>query len=247
MKQLILRQLKPYLTAFLALGALTALFTLLVLFALPASAFRLLLLFLALLTGGALILAPFIIALVLFVQLLYRPYGNYELTLPLTPQSQLFLRFGFALVFVLLGAAVFLPCALALLPLIDLMPVLGVSAEDILSVVYAYLSFEPILIFEAVLLLLLMLSFELAFLYFLCASGQHFPMLRGAMPFLVYLFCTVVVFPLLTDYLLLPVFFYIGAWSMPFAGLAAVLFFGLVDAALLYFVYMTLSRRIDVK
>ena len=146
-----------------------------------------------------------------------------------------------ASVFLLLPAVDLIPLFL-LLPAVDLIPLFGVSAQDILSAVYAFLSSEPVLYLELVLLLFSWAAFELLFLMALPAIGCTFPQgARVAVPVLAFLACTFFVFPYLTDNVLLPVLSLIASWSIPFAAL--LLFLAYAVCALLCFVLIDGSLR----
>ena len=137
----------------------------------------------------------------------------------------------------MLLASVFL-----LLPAVDFIPLFGVSAQDIFSAVYAFLSSEPVLDLELVLLLFAWAAFELLFLMALPAIGCTFPQgARVAVPVLAFLACTFFVFPYLTDNVLLPVLSLIASWSIPFAAL--LLFLAYAVCALLCFVLIDGSLR----
>lgn len=249
MKVLFLRDAKPYLLLFAVALPIAALCTLLALFAVPSSLFpvQLLLAALALLAGAALVLGALIIGVVRFWGLLAKPHRIYEFTLPVSCRVQLALRFLLCYLSFVLGAVVLIVCTCSLVQLVDLISLVGASWEDILSAVYGFLSSEPVLVLEVVVLLLLSGAFEAAFLFAVCAAGQYVPASRGVVAVLLYCLFTFVIFPPLSNYLLLPLFFYIGAWSLPFAGLLAILFYCIVDGLLLYFVYVTLSRRLNVR
>ena len=144
--------------------------------------------------------------------------------------------------FLLLGVGVLLASVFSLLPAVDLIPLFGVSAQDILSAVYAFLSSEPVLYLELVLLLFSWAAFELLFLMALPAIGCTFPQgARVAVPVLAFLACTFFVFPFLTDNVLLPVLSLIASWSIVFAAL--LLFLAYAVCALLCFVLIDGSLR----
>ena len=249
MKVLFLRDARPYFLLFAVCAPIAAVCTLLAFFVVPETllALQILLGALALLAGAALVIGPPLIAVFRFWGIFSQPYRIYELTLPVSCRVQLALRFLLAFGFLVAGAVIFLACTLALVQLVDLVSLVGASAEDIFSAVYGFLSSEPILVPEVVLLLLLMAVFDLAFLFAICAMGQYMPASRGVTAVLLYFLMTIVVFPALSNYLLLPVFLLIGAWSLPFAGLVGILFYALLDWLLLWFVYMTLSRRMNLR
>ena len=144
--------------------------------------------------------------------------------------------------FLLLGGGVLLASVFLLLPAVDLIPLFGVSAQDIFSAVYAFLSSEPVLYLELVLILLAWAAFELLFLIALPAIGYTLPQgARIAVPVLAFLACTFFIFPFLTDNVLLPVLSLIASWSIPFA--AFLLFLAYAVCALLCFVLIDGSLR----
>lgn len=144
--------------------------------------------------------------------------------------------------FLLLGEGVLLASVFLLLPAVDLIPLFGVSAQDILSAVYAFLSSEPILYLELALILFAWAAFELLFLMALPALGHTLPQgARIAVPVLAFLACTFFIFPFLTDNVLLPVLSLIASWSIPFA--AFLLFLAYAVCALLCFVLIDGSLR----
>ena len=144
--------------------------------------------------------------------------------------------------FLLLGGGILIASVFLLLPAVDLIPLFGVSAQDILSAVYAFLSSEPILYLELALILFAWAAFELLFLMALPAIGCTFPQgARVAVPVLAFLACTFFVFPYLTDNVLLPVLSLIASWSIPFAAL--LLFLAYAVCALLCFVLIDGSLR----
>ena len=227
---------------------------------------------LAWLGGAAALLSPLIIALVRFSRLLYapaapkapnaaaepapapaaapdpkspKPAPDPKPTNPARPvisRRQVAAHFLTGYCFLLLGEGVLLASVFLLLPAVDLIPLFGVSAQDILSAVYAFLSSEPVLYLELVLLLLAWAAFELLFLMALPAIGCTFPQgARVAVPVLAFLACTFFVFPYLTDNVLLPVLSLIASWSIPFAAL--LLFLAYAVCALLCFVLIDGSLR----
>lgn len=161
---------------------------------------------------------------------------------PAVSRRQVATHFLTGYCFLLLGVGVLLASVFLLLPAVDLIPLFGVSAQDILSAVYAFLSSEPVLYLELVLLLLAWVAFELLFLMALPAIGCTFPQgARVAVPVLAFLACTFFVFPYLTDNVLLPVLSLIASWSIPFAAL--LLFLAYAVCALLCFVLIDGSLR----
>ena len=161
---------------------------------------------------------------------------------PVISRRQVAAHFLTGYCFLLLGGGVLLASVFLLLPAVDLIPLFGVSAQDILSAVYAFLSSEPVLYLELVLLLLAWAAFELLFLMALPAIGCTFPQgARVAVPILAFLACTFFVFPYLTDNVLLPVLSLIASWSIPFA--AFLLFLAFAVCALLCFVLIDGSLR----
>ena len=161
---------------------------------------------------------------------------------PAVSRRQVATHFLTGYCFLLLGVGVLLASVFLLLPAVDLIPLFGVSAQDILSAVYAFLSSEPVLYLELVLLLLAWAAFELLFLMALPAIGCTFPQgARIAVPVLAFLACTFFVFPYLTDNVLLPVLSLIASWSIPFA--AFLLFLAYAVCALLCFVLIDGSLR----
>ena len=144
--------------------------------------------------------------------------------------------------FLLLGEGVLLASVFLLLPAVDLIPLFGVSAQDILSAVYAFLSSEPVLYLELFLLLFAWAAFELLFLMALPAIGCTFPQgARVAVPVLAFFACTFFVFPYLTANVLLPVFSLVASWSIVFAAFLLILAYAV--CALLCFVLIDGSLR----
>ena len=161
---------------------------------------------------------------------------------PVISRRQVTIHFLTGYCFLLLGGGVLLASVFLLLPAVDLIPLFGVSAQDIFSAVYAFLSSEPILYLELVLLLFSWAAFELLFLMALPAIGCTLPQgARIAVPVLAFLACTFFVFPYLTDNVLLPVLSLIASWSIPFAAL--LLFLAYAVCALLCFVLIDGSLR----
>ena len=137
----------------------------------------------------------------------------------------------------MLLASVFL-----LLPAVDLIPLFGVSAQDILSAVYAFLSSEPILYLELALILFAWAAFELLFLMALPALGHTLPQgAHIAVPVLAFFACTFFAFPYVTENVLLPLLSLVASWSIPFA--AFLLFLAYAVCALLCFVLIDGSLR----
>ena len=267
MKSRVLNELKPYLIAFVSSAVPALVFTLLVRLCFMNEVFlRTLFTLLALLGGAAALLSPLIIALVRFSRLLYAPAAPKAPNAAAEPASalnapepapapiapkparpavsrrQVTIHFLTGYCFLLLGVGVLLASVFSLLPAVDLIPLFGVSAQDILSAVYAFLSSEPVLYLELVLLLFSWAAFELLFLMALPAIGCTFPQgARVAVPVLAFLACTFFVFPYLTDNVLLPVLSLIASWSIPFAAL--LLFLAYAVCALLCFVLIDGSLR----
>ena len=161
---------------------------------------------------------------------------------PAVSRRQVAAHFLTGYCFLLLGGGILIASVFLLLPAVDLIPLFGVSAQDILSAVYAFLSSEPILYLELALILFAWAAFELLFLMALPAIGCTFPQgARVAVPVLAFLACTFFVFPYLTDNVLLPVLSLIASWSIPFA--AFLLFLAYAVCALLCFVLIDGSLR----
>ena len=161
---------------------------------------------------------------------------------PLISRRQVTIHFLTGYCFLLLGGGALIASVFLLLPAVDLIPLFGVSAQDIFSAVYAFLSSEPVLYLELVLLLFSWAAFELLFLMALPAIGCTLPQgARVAVPVLAFLACTFFVFPYLTDNVLLPVLSLIASWSIPFAAL--LLFLAYAVCALLCFVLIDGSLR----
>ena len=161
---------------------------------------------------------------------------------PAVSRRQVATHFLTGYCFLLLGVGVLLASVFLLLPAVDLIPLFGVSAQDILSAVYAFLSSEPVLYLELVLLLLAWAAFELLFLMALPAIGCTFPQgARVAVPVLAFFACTFFAFPYLTDNVLLPLLSLVASWSIPFA--AFLLFLAYAVCALLCFVLIDGSLR----
>lgn len=227
---------------------------------------------LAWLGGAAALLSPLIIALVRFSRLLYapaapkapnaaaepapapaaapdpkspKPAPDPKPTNPARPvisRRQVAAHFLTGYCFLLLGEGVLLASVFLLLPAVDLIPLFGVSAQDILSAVYAFLSSEPILYLELALILLAWAAFELLFLMALPAIGHTLPQgAHIAVPVLAFFACTFFAFPYVTENVLLPVLSLIASWSIPFA--AFLLFLAYAVCALLCFVLIDGSLR----
>lgn len=161
---------------------------------------------------------------------------------PVISRRQVAAHFLTGYCFLLLGEGVLLASVFLLLPAVDLIPLFGVSAQDILSAVYAFLSSEPILYLELALILFAWAAFELLFLMALPALGHTLPQgARIAVPVLAFLACTFFIFPFLTDNVLLPVLSLIASWSVVFA--AFLLFLAFAVCALLCFVLIDGSLR----
>ena len=161
---------------------------------------------------------------------------------PAVSRRQVAAHFLTGYCFLLLGGGILIASVFLLLPAVDLIPLFGVSAQDILSAVYAFLSSEPVLYLELVLILLAWAAFELLFLIALPAIGYTLPQgARIAVPVLAFLACTFFIFPFLTDNVLLPVLSLIASWSIPFA--AFLLFLAYAVCALLCFVLIDGSLR----
>lgn len=161
---------------------------------------------------------------------------------PAVSRRQVAAHFLTGYCFLLLGEGVLLASVFLLLPAVDLIPLFGVSAQDILSAVYAFLSSEPVLYLELVLILLAWAAFELLFLMALPAIGYTLPQgARIAVPVLAFLACTFFAFPYVTENVLLPLLSLIASWSIPFAAL--LLFLAYAVCALLCFVLIDGSLR----
>lgn len=144
--------------------------------------------------------------------------------------------------FLLLGGGILIASVFLLLPAVDLIPLFGVSAQDILSAVYAFLSSEPILYLELALILFAWAAFELLFLMALPAIGHTLPQgAHIAVPVLAFFACTFFAFPYVTENVLLPLLSLVASWSIPFA--AFLLFIAYAVCALLCFVLIDGSLR----
>ena len=272
MKSRVLTELRPYLIAFVSSAVPALVFTLLVRLCFMNEVFlgTLFTLF-AWLGGAAALLSPLVIALVRFSRLLYAPTAQQapnaaaeQATAPAAPETapaqtsapmpapkavrpavsrrQVTIHFLTGYCFLLLGGGVLLASVFLLLPAVDLIPLFGVSAQDIFSAVYAFLSSEPVLYLELVLILLAWAAFELLFLMALPAIGYTLPQgARIAVPVLAFLACTFFAFPYVTENVLLPVLSLVASWSIVFAAL--LLFLAYAVCALLCFVLIDGSLR----
>ena len=161
---------------------------------------------------------------------------------PAVSRRQVTIHFLTGYCFLLLGGGVLLASVFSLLPAVDLIPLFGVSAQDIFSAVYAFLSSEPVLYLELALILLAWAAFELLFLMALPAIGYTLPQgARIAVPVLAFLACTFFAFPYVTENVLLPVLSLVASWSIVFAAL--LLFLAYAVCALLCFVLIDGSLR----
>lgn len=161
---------------------------------------------------------------------------------PVISRRQVTAHFLTGYCFLLLGGGVLLASVFLLLPAVDLIPLFGVSAQDILSAVYAFLSSEPILYLELALILFAWAAFELLFLMALPALGYTLPQgAHIAVPVLVFFACTFFAFPYVTENVLLPLLSLVASWSIPFA--AFLLFLAYAVCALLCFVLIDGSLR----
>ena len=272
MKSRVLTELRPYLIAFVSSAVPALVFTLLVRLCFMNEVFlgTLFTLF-AWLGGAAALLSPLVIALVRFSRLLYAPTAQQapnaaaeQATAPAAPETataqtsapmpapnparpavsrrQVTIHFLTGYCFLLLGGGVLLASVFLLLPAVDLIPLFGVSAQDIFSAVYAFLSSEPVLYLELALILLAWAAFELLFLMALPAIGYTLPQgARIAVPVLAFLACTFFAFPYVTDNVLLPLLSLVASWSVVFA--AFLLFLAFAVCALLCFVLIDGSLR----
>ena len=272
MKSRVLTEIRPYLVAFVSSAVPALVFTLLVRLWLMNEVFlgTLFTLF-AWLGGAAALLSPLIIALVRFSRLMYAPAAPQapnaaaeQASAPAAPETapaqtsapkpapkavrpavsrrQVTIHFLTGYCFLLLGGGVLLASVFLLLPAVDLIPLFGVSAQDIFSAVYAFLSSEPVLYLELALILLAWAAFELLFLMALPAIGYTLPQgARIAVPVLAFLACTFFAFPYVTENVLLPVLSLVASWSIVFAAL--LLFLAYAVCALLCFVLIDGSLR----
>ena len=267
MKSRVLSELRPYLIAFVSSAVPALIFTLLVRLCFMNEVFlRTLFTLLAWLGGAAALLSPLIIALVRFSRLLYAPAAPKApnaaaepASAPIAPEPapapiapkparpavsrrQVAAHFLTGYCFLLLGGGVLLASLFLLLPAVDLIPLFGVSAQDIFSAVYAFLSSEPILYLELALILLAWAAFELLFLMALPAIGHTLPQgAHIAVPVLAFFACTFFAFPYVTENVLLPLLSLVASWSVVFA--AFLLFLAYAVCALLCFVLIDGSLR----
>ena len=272
MKSRVLNEIKSYLIAFVSSAVPALVFTLLVRLCFMNEVFlRTLFTLFAWLGGAAALLSPLIIALVRFSRLLYAPAAPKapnaaaeQASAPAAPETapaqtsapkpapkavrpavsrrQVTIHFLTGYCFLLLGGGVLLASVFLLLPAVDLIPLFGVSAQDIFSAVYAFLSSEPVLYLELALILLAWAAFELLFLMALPAIGYTLPQgARIAVPVLAFLACTFFAFPYVTENVLLPLLSLIASWSIVFAAL--LLFLAYAVCALLCFVLIDGSLR----
>ena len=161
---------------------------------------------------------------------------------PAVSRRQVATHFLTGYCFLLLGVGVLLASVFLLLPAVDLIPLFGVSAQDILSAVYAFLSSEPILYLELALILFAWAAFELLFLMALPALGHTLPQgAHIAVPVLAFFACTFFAFPYVTENVLLPLLSLVASWSIAFA--AFLLFLAYAVCALLCFVLIDGSLR----
>lgn len=161
---------------------------------------------------------------------------------PAVSRRQVAAHFLTGYCFLLLGGGILIASVFLLLPAVDLIPLFGVSAQDILSAVYAFLSSEPILYLELALILFAWAAFELLFLMALPALGHTLPQgARIAVPVLAFFACTFFAFPYVTENVLLPLLSLVASWSIPFA--AFLLFLAYAVCALLCFVLIDGSLR----
>lgn len=161
---------------------------------------------------------------------------------PVISRMQVTIHFLTGYCFLLLGGGVLLASVFLLLPAVDLIPLFGVSAQDIFSAVYAFLSSEPVLYLELALILFAWAAFELLFLMALPAIGYTLPQgARIAVPVLAFFACTFFAFPYVTENVLLPVLSLVASWSIVFAAL--LLFLAYAVCALLCFVLIDGSLR----
>ena len=161
---------------------------------------------------------------------------------PVISRRQVAAHFLTGYCFLLLGGGILIASVFLLLPAVDLIPLFGVSAQDILSAVYAFLSSEPILYLELALILFAWAAFELLFLMALPALGHTLPQgAHIAVPVLAFFACTFFAFPYVTENVLLPLLSLVASWSIPFA--AFLLFLAYAVCALLCFVLIDGSLR----
>ena len=161
---------------------------------------------------------------------------------PAVSRRQVAAHFLTGYCFLLLGGGILIASVFLLLPAVDLIPLFGVSAQDILSAVYAFLSSEPILYLELALILFAWAAFELLFLMALPALCHTLPQgAHIAVPVLAFFACTFFAFPYVTENVLLPLLSLVASWSIPFA--AFLLFLAYAVCALLCFVLIDGSLR----
>ena len=170
------------------------------------------------------------------------PKPSPQFARPAVSRRQVTAHFLTGYCFLLLGGGVLIASVFLLLPAVDLIPLFGVSAQDILSAVYAFLSSEPILYLELALILLAWAAFELLFLMALPAIGHTLPQgAHIAVPVLAFFACTFFAFPYVTENVLLPLLSLVASWSVVFA--AFLLFLAYAVCALLCFVLIDGSLR----
>ena len=170
------------------------------------------------------------------------PKPSPQFARPAVSRRQVTAHFLTGYCFLLLGGGILIASVFLLLPAVDLIPLFGVSAQDILSAVYAFLSSEPILYLELALILFAWAAFELLFLMALPAIGHTLPQgAHIAVPVLAFFACTFFAFPYVTENVLLPLLSLVASWSIPFA--AFLLFLAYAVCALLCFVLIDGSLR----
>lgn len=170
------------------------------------------------------------------------PKPSPQFARPAVSRRQVTIHFLTGYCFLLLGGGILIASVFLLLPAVDLIPLFGVSAQDILSAVYAFLSSEPILYLELALILFAWAAFELLFLMALPALGHTLPQgAHIAVPVLAFFACTFFAFPYVTENVLLPLLSLVASWSIPFA--AFLLFLAFAVCALLCFVLIDGSLR----
>lgn len=170
------------------------------------------------------------------------PKPSPQFARPAVSRRQVAAHFLTGYCFLLLGGGILIASVFLLLPAVDLIPLFGVSAQDILSAVYAFLSSEPILYLELALILFAWAAFELLFLMALPALGHTLPQgAHIAVPVLAFFACTFFAFPYVTENVLLPLLSLVASWSIPFA--AFLLFIAYAVCALLCFVLIDGSLR----
>lgn len=170
------------------------------------------------------------------------PKPSPQFARPVISRRQVAAHFLTGYCFLLLGGGILIASVFLLLPAVDLIPLFGVSAQDILSAVYAFLSSEPILYLELALILFAWAAFELLFLMALPALGHTLPQgAHIAVPVLAFFACTFFAFPYVTENVLLPLLSLVASWSVVFA--AFLLFLAYAVCALLCFVLIDGSLR----